>query len=121
MNAERSGQTSRLHIPHPPARPGDKPDFGYVRISPAGAVARPPVDARARDIEHLAVNLVRVLDDEHRAIGPWNPRLSTEVLHAGLRHMLLTRFMDDRMQRMQRQGRISFYIRSFGEEAVSVA
>jgi 2-oxoisovalerate dehydrogenase E1 component alpha subunit len=35
--------------------------------------------------------------------------------------MLLTRVFDDRMQRTQRQGRISFYVRSYGEEAVSVA
>ena len=39
----------------------------------------------------------------------------------GLRHMLLTRLFDDRMQRMQRQGRMSFYMKSTGEEAVSVA
>ncbi|MET0659012.1 MAG: thiamine pyrophosphate-dependent enzyme [Steroidobacteraceae bacterium] len=121
MNAERRIRNSRLHVPHPPARPGDKPDFGYVQISPAGAVERPPVTARARDVEHLAVELVRVLDDDHHAVGPWNPQLSIDVLQTGLRHMLLTRFMDERMQRMQRQGRISFYIRSLGEEAVSVA
>ncbi len=35
--------------------------------------------------------------------------------------MLMTRVFDDRMQRTQRQGRISFYVRSYGEEAVSVA
>ena len=35
--------------------------------------------------------------------------------------MLLTRIFDDRMQRTQRAGKISFYIRSLGEEAVSVA
>jgi 2-oxoisovalerate dehydrogenase E1 component alpha subunit len=35
--------------------------------------------------------------------------------------MLLTRLYDDRMQRNQRAGKISFYMRSLGEEAVSVA
>jgi 2-oxoisovalerate dehydrogenase E1 component alpha subunit len=35
--------------------------------------------------------------------------------------MMLTRVFDDRMQRTQRGGKISFYIRSLGEEAVSVA
>ena len=35
--------------------------------------------------------------------------------------MLLTRLFDDRMQRTQRAGKISFYMRSLGEEAVSVA
>ena len=35
--------------------------------------------------------------------------------------MLMTRVYDDRMQRIQRSGKISFYMRSYGEEAVSVA
>jgi 2-oxoisovalerate dehydrogenase E1 component alpha subunit len=35
--------------------------------------------------------------------------------------MLQTRVFDDRMQRVQRQGKISFYIRSTGEEAIAVA
>src|SRR5262245_38537781 len=112
---------SRLHIPHPPARPGAKPDFGYLELSPAGAVRRPDVTARVRDIESLATELVRVLDDQHTAVGPWHPHLDPHELQIGLRHMMMTRTFDDRMLRMQRQGRISFYIKSTGEEAVSVA
>ena len=64
---------------------------------------------------------MRVLDDKHEAVGQWNPRLEAEDLQVGLRHMLLTRIFDDRMQRTQRQGKISFYMRCFGEEAVAVA
>ncbi len=112
---------SRLHVPSPPARPGQEPDFSYVQISPAGAVPRPDVTATARQIEDLSVAMVRVLDDDHRAVGPWNPHLEPAELQVGLRHMLLTRLFDDRMQRIQRQGRISFYIKSTGEEAVAVA
>ena len=74
-----------------------------------------------RDIGHLAIDLVRVLDDQHRAVGPWHPHLEPSELQVALRHMLLTRIFDDRMQRSQRQGKISFYMRSLGEEAVSVA
>ncbi|HVO46873.1 MAG TPA: hypothetical protein VMT29_11110, partial [Steroidobacteraceae bacterium] len=103
-------QRSRLHVPHPPARPGDRPDFSYVRLSPAGAVIRPDVTASVADIESLATSLVRVLDERHAAVGPWNPHLEAPDLQVGLRHMLLTRLFDDRMQRMQRQGRISFYM-----------
>jgi 2-oxoisovalerate dehydrogenase E1 component alpha subunit len=112
---------SRLHLPTPPARPGEAPDFRYVDLSPAGAVDKPQVNARARDIENLSVELVRVLDDSGEAVGPWHPHLDVADLQVGLRHMLLTRLYDDRMQRMQRAGKISFYIRSLGEEAVSVA
>ncbi len=61
---------SRLHLPSPPARPGEAPDFSYVALSAAGAVARPDVNARARDIGSLSVELVRVLDDAGVAVGP---------------------------------------------------
>jgi len=112
---------SRLHLPKAPARPGEAPDFSYVQLSPAGAVRRPDINARARDMMELSVELVRVLDDAGDAVGPWHPHLDPGDLQVGLRHMLLTRIYDDRMQRMQRAGKISFYIRSLGEEAVSVA
>lgn len=112
---------SRLHLPAPPARPGETPDFSYVQISPAGAVARPEISVRARDIDYLAHGLVRVLGDDAEAVGPWNPLLEASELQMGLRHMLLVRIFDERMQRTQRAGKISFYIGSLGEEAVSVA
>jgi 2-oxoisovalerate dehydrogenase E1 component alpha subunit len=114
-------RVSRLHIPHPPARPGQTPDFSYLQISPPGALARPEVMAAFTDTEFLATGLVRVLDERHVAVGPWNPHLEPDELQVGLRHMLLTRLFDQRMQTIQRQGRISFYLRSLGEEAVSIA
>src|ERR1700685_1656288 len=117
----RMSKQTRLHLPRVPARPGEAPDFSYVQLSPAGAVPRPEINARARDMLSLSVDLVRVLDDAGEAIGPWNPHLDPDELQVGLRHMMLTRAFDDRMQRMQRAGKISFYIRSSGEEAVSVA
>ena len=112
---------SRLHVPATPARPGNSPDFSYLRISPAGATPRPAVDAKAADISGLAQGLVRVLDDSHRPVGPWQIPIDVERLKSGLHNMLLTRTFDKRMQRTHRQGRISFYIQSTGEEAVSVA
>lgn len=112
---------SRLHIPKPHARPGETPDFSYLELSAPGEAPRPDVNVRVRDINGLAYQLIRVLDDEHRAVGPWNPHLDASELQVGLRHMMLTRAFDDRMQRMQRAGKISFYMRSLGEEAVAVA
>ncbi len=110
----------RLHIPHPPARPGDRPDFGYVEISEAGEVDRPEVNSRVRHMESLAHDMVRVLDDQHAALGPWNPHLDTHELQIALRYLVLSRIFDERMLRMQRQGNISFYMQSSGEEAVSI-
>ena len=109
-----------LHIPRPTARPGDTPDFGYLNLSPAGSVERPAIDAKAADIEDLALKMVRVLDEDHTASGPWNPELDKETLIRALRLMVLTRAYDDRMQKMQRQGKVTFYIQSLGEEAVSI-
>ena len=63
----------RLHVPEPTGRPGRDTDFSYLHLSPAGAVRRPPVDAPPVDTSDLAYALVRVLDDDGRAVGPWAP------------------------------------------------
>jgi 2-oxoisovalerate dehydrogenase E1 component alpha subunit len=111
----------RLHVPAPPARPGQAPDFSYLQLSPAGELPRPEIGASWRDLDQLATGLVRVLDDSHHAVGAWHPHLDPHELQVGLRHMVLTRVFDDRMVRTQRQGKLSFYMKSTGEEAVAVA
>ena len=111
---------SRLHIPRPSARPGEAPDFSYLSLSEAGAVSRPDTSATAGEIEYLAQNLVRVMDDDGIAQGDWMPDLSPGQKIEALRLMLLSREYDNRMQRAQRQGKISFYMQSLGEEAVSI-
>ena len=112
---------SRLHIPQHHSRPGEEPDFSYLETSPAGAVPRPDVNARVRDIGNLSIDLVRVLDDEGRAVGPWVPPLTTEQLRKGLTSMLKTRAYDARMLIAQRQKKISFYMQCLGEEAIAIA
>ena len=110
-----------LHIPEPKHRPGEHADFSDLRLPKAGSVERPPIDTSAYDIRDLAYQLIRVLDDEGRASGPWNPAIDAGTLERGLRAMLLTRAYDERMYRMQRQGKTSFYMKCTGEEAVAVA
>ena len=110
-----------LHIPEPRFRPGDPVDFAAFDRGAAGAVPRPALDVNPDLVRDLAYTLIRVLDDEGQAIGPWNPRLSPERLIAMLRHMALTRAFDDRMYRAQRQGKTSFYMKCTGEEATSIA
>lgn len=112
---------SRLHVPRYHAGPGEVADFSYLKLSPAGEAQRPDVSVAAAEVAPMANQLIRVLDDQHHAVGPWHPHLEPEELQVGLRHMMLTRTFDDRMQRMQRSGKISFYIRSLGEEAIGVA
>ncbi|PIV71598.1 MAG: 3-methyl-2-oxobutanoate dehydrogenase (2-methylpropanoyl-transferring) subunit alpha, partial [Rhodocyclales bacterium CG17_big_fil_post_rev_8_21_14_2_50_68_7] len=114
-------QPLRLHVPEPTGRPGEHTDFSYLHLSSAGEIRRPPVDSAAADTSDLVFALIRVLDDEGRAVGPWDPGLPPERLKAGLRAMMKTRVFDARMQIAQRQKKISFYMQSLGEEAVSVA
>jgi 2-oxoisovalerate dehydrogenase E1 component alpha subunit len=119
--ADSVGHDCGLRIPPVPARPADAPDFSYLRLSEAGRVARPDPSCAFDDTLPLARELIRVLDEDGRAVGPWESAIPVDELVRGLRAMLLTRAFDDRMQKAHRAGRISFYMRSYGEEAVSVA
>jgi 2-oxoisovalerate dehydrogenase E1 component alpha subunit len=111
----------RLHVPEPTGRPGCATDFSYLRLSTAGAVRRPPVTAAPIDTTDLAYTLVRVLDDEGRAVGPWDPKVDPLLLRQGMRAMLKTRAFDARMLIAQRQKKISFYMQCLGEEAIATA
>ena len=111
----------RLHVPEPPARPGQAPDFSWVKVPAAGSVSRPDIGTDPHDMREHAYTMIRVLDGDGKAVGPWNPRLDAETLRRGLRIMALTRAYDDRLFRAQRQGKTSFYMRCTGEEAIGVA
>jgi 2-oxoisovalerate dehydrogenase E1 component alpha subunit len=111
----------RLHVPEPTGRPGCSTDFSFLHVSPAGAVRQPPVDTPPRDTQDLAYALIRVLDDEGRAVGPWAPALDAVQLRRGLRAMMKTRIFDARMLIAQRQKKLSFYMQCLGEEAIAVA
>lgn len=110
-----------LHVPEPTARPGEAPDFHALKIPAAGILARPPIDTPAAALRDYPYALIRVLDDAGAALGEWNPQLDADVMRRGLRAMALTRAFDERMQKVQRQGKTSFYLKCTGEEAVAVA
>ncbi len=114
-------QPLRLHVPEPSGRPGHPSDFSYLRLAPAGEARRPEIDTSASELIDLAYTLIRVLDDDGRAVGPWAPDISPETLRAGLCAMMKTRIFDTRMLVAQRQKKMSFYIQCLGEEAVGVA
>jgi 2-oxoisovalerate dehydrogenase E1 component alpha subunit len=117
----RNRPALELHVPEPEARPGDEIDFSHIVVPPAGASPRPDVNVAAEGIRELAYGLIRVLDDEGRAVGPWDPRLDADTLRRMLRDMMMVRAFDDRMYRAQRQGKTSFYMKATGEEAIAVA
>jgi 2-oxoisovalerate dehydrogenase E1 component alpha subunit len=110
-----------LHVPEPSFRPGDTPDFSSLKIPPAGKALRPDTSVAAGETHPLTTDLVRVLGDDHKAVGPWNPKLDPDTLRKVLRDMVTVRVFDDRMYRAQRQGKTSFYMKCTGEEAIAVA
>ncbi|HEY5722936.1 MAG TPA: 3-methyl-2-oxobutanoate dehydrogenase (2-methylpropanoyl-transferring) subunit alpha [Allosphingosinicella sp.] len=129
MNREGSGPGPKgrnrpqlaLHVPEPDARPGDEVDFSHIQIPAAGSAPRPDVAATPAETHDLCFSLIRVLDEEGKAVGPWDPKLDPDTLRRMLRDMMMVRVYDDRMYRAQRQGKTSFYMKSTGEEAVAVA
>jgi 2-oxoisovalerate dehydrogenase E1 component alpha subunit len=110
-----------LHVPEPPFRPGDAPDFSSLKVPAAGSAPRPDTSVPPAETHPLTTHLVRVLGDDHNAVGPWDPKLDPDTLRKILRDMVMVRIFDDRMYRSQRQGKTSFYMKCTGEEAIATA
>ena len=117
----RNAPKLALHVPEPPFRPGDAPDFSSLQIPAAGTAPRPDVAAPAAETHPLTTALVRVLGDDNKATGAWDPKLGPETLRKMLKDMVTVRIFDDRMYRAQRQGKTSFYMKCTGEEAIAIA
>ena len=110
-----------LHVPEPAFRPGDAPDFSKLKIPAAGEAPRPDTSAAAAETHPLTTALVRVLGDDDKLAGAWDPKLDPDTLRKMLHDMVTVRIFDDRMYRAQRQGKTSFYMKCTGEEAIAVA
>jgi Pyruvate/2-oxoglutarate dehydrogenase complex, dehydrogenase (E1) component, eukaryotic type, alpha subunit len=109
----------KLHVPEPSGRPGHASDFSYLQLSEAGEVRKPELDISYKENTDLAFSLIRILDDEGRAVGPWaDPPIDPELLRSGMQAMIKTRLFDARMLIAQRQKKISFYMQCLGEEAI---
>ena len=117
--SRRNAPALALHVPEPPFRPGDTPDFSSIKVPPAGSAPRPDTAVAARETHPLATDLVRVLDEDAKAVGPWDPKLDADTLRRILKDMVTVRVFDDRMYRAQRQGKTSFYMKCTGEEAIA--
>jgi 2-oxoisovalerate dehydrogenase E1 component alpha subunit len=117
----RNAPKLELHVPEPPFRPGDTPDFSSLKVPAAGSAPRPDTNVAAAETHPLTTALVRVLGEDNKAVGPWDPKLDADTLRKMLRDMVTVRIFDDRMYRSQRQGKTSFYMKCTGEEAIAVA
>ncbi|MDZ4307506.1 3-methyl-2-oxobutanoate dehydrogenase (2-methylpropanoyl-transferring) subunit alpha [Allopontixanthobacter sp.] len=110
-----------LHVPEPKYRPGDEVDFSHFTIPEAGVQPRPDEACEASETAPLTLDLVRVLGEDNRAHGPWDPKLDAATLRQMLQHFAMVRAFDARMYRGQRQGKTSFYMKCTGEEATSIS
>ena len=117
----RNAPRLALHVPEPPYRPGDTPDFSSLKIPAADAATRPDTNVAAAETSELTTALVRVLGEDNKAVGAWDPKLDPDTVLKMLRDMVTVRIFDDRMYRAQRQGKTSFYMKCTGEEAIAVA
>ena len=82
-----------LHVPDAPHRPGDEAGFVEWPWSP-GDLEKPNIDCDAPETTSLAEGLVRVLGDDNKASGNWDPKLSVEEMISGLEHMIRLRLLD---------------------------
>ncbi|MFB9951930.1 thiamine pyrophosphate-dependent enzyme [Rhizobium puerariae] len=110
-----------LYIPEPAARPGDIAQVPNAILPGPGETRRPDPLVAEAEMRDIPFELIRVLDSEGRAVGPWAPSISADRKRAGLRAMMLTRAFDERLFRAHRQGKTSFYMKSTGEEAIGAA
>src|SRR4051794_20187510 len=93
--SRRNAPALSLHVPEPPFRPGDTPDFSTIKVPPAGSVPRPDTAVAASETHPLATDLVRVLDETGKAVGPWDPKLDGDTLRKILKDMVTVRVFDD--------------------------
>ena len=122
MSDDGSPELSPYTVPTAPFRPGDKADFGGVwKEKPEDLGMPDPATCDASDTVSHAEGLIRVIDDDNVAKGEWDPKLPVDDMLVGLGYMMRLRIFDDRMMKMQRTGKLSFYMRSFGEEAIAIA
>ncbi len=120
MQSDSDGPPLRLRIPEPrrSVNPGDRVTR---HLSSAGEMRKPDLDERVERLALMRKQLVRVLDNDGQAVGPWIPDLTVDQLQRGLRDMMTVRAFDARMLRAHRQGKISFYMQCLGEEAIACA
>ncbi len=69
-----------------------------------------------------SLELRRVLDDDGNVVvGAKVPKVSEKELLRLFETMLMVRVVDERMMRIQRQGKLGFYMKSLGEEATHMS
>lgn len=99
-------------------RPGSPPTPGR---SADGTPAGPDAQPMARHYIDLGrIDDLRILDEDGRADESLDPKLPADELKRIHRAMVLTRKLDERMLRMQRQGQMGTFAPGLGQEATQI-
>ncbi|MEM9233376.1 MAG: hypothetical protein AAGA69_03960 [Pseudomonadota bacterium] len=77
-----------LTVPEPPVRPGEEPDFSHIDIGEPGKMDRPAIGLSAEESRPYTQGLIRVLDMDGKAHGPWADAVSPDVKRKGLASMI---------------------------------
>ncbi len=80
--------------------------------------AKKTSNGSGKKTSYLREDLYRILNDKNVADPKKEPKIDKEILLAMYRNMVRTRLYDERGMMLQRQGRIGFYVPSFGQEAI---
>ena len=98
MTKRKTIATTPYTIGVAPFRPGDESSFGGSFTEKPGDLNRPdPVKCDSQETVKHASGLIRVMDDDNKAKGEWDPALSAETMIQGLEYMMRLRIFDDRM------------------------
>lgn len=71
-------------------------------------------------VQQASSDVIRVLGEDGIVAPEFDPRLSDDEARTLYRHMVETRYLDERLTALQRQGRIGFHVGSLGEEGAII-
>src|SRR3954469_17998899 len=81
-----------LRVPTAPHRPGDTPCFAPL-TNQTDDLPKPDTLAPYDELREHATGLIRVLNEDGHAEGPWRPKLGPQQLRSGLEMMLRARHL----------------------------
>jgi pyruvate dehydrogenase E1 component alpha subunit len=76
----------------------------------------PPSEAMPR----VSTEIIRALREDGSLAPEYDPHLTNDEVIRIYRHMVETRYLDERLTALQRQGRIGFHVGSLGEEGAII-
>ena len=77
-------------------------------------------DKAREPMPRASTEIIRALREDGSLAPEYDPHLTNEEVARLYRHMVETRYLDERLTALQRQGRIGFHVGSLGEEGAII-